>query len=78
MSKALVNETRLRQHDRHAVHYAAYESGHHAEINQARRLVKHLEGHPGDACAIAALGALPAEVLAQVPGALDQLRAGSA
>lgn len=74
MARAQTNETRLRQHEHHAFQYAAYQSDHHAEVNQAARLVKHLRTHPGDACALAALGALPAEVLERVPWARELVR----
>lgn len=79
MSKTQTNETRERQHEHHASGYASYRAESHAEINKARRLVRHLRGHGDDPCAIAALQALPMEVLRQVPQALEFLRsAGSA
>lgn len=74
MSKTPTNEIRERQHTRHATHYAAYQSDHHAELNQARRLVKHLATHADDPCALEALRALPASVLEEVPHALDLAR----
>jgi hypothetical protein len=74
MPKAQTNETRLRQHDHHAIHYSAYQAGLHGELNQAKRLIKHLDAHPGDVCALAALKALPLDVLQQVPRALEMVR----
>lgn len=74
MSKQQANETRLRQHEHHATQYAAYQSEFHAEINKAKRLMRHLCLHADDACAITALKALPMEALARVPGALDLSR----
>lgn len=71
MPKTQVSETRMRQHDRHAGQYSAYHDELHAEINQAKRLVKHLRKRPHDDCAIAALRALPKEALQHVPGAIE-------
>jgi hypothetical protein len=71
MPKSQVNEIRARQHEHNAEQYGAYKSELHAEVNQARRLVKHLETHGHDDCAVEALGALPQAALEQVPGALD-------
>jgi hypothetical protein len=71
MPKAQPNEIRMRQHEHRAEQYAAYHADLHAEVNQARRLVKHLETHGHDDCAVNALGALPREALEQVPHALD-------
>jgi hypothetical protein len=71
MSKMQMNETRVRQHEHHAAQYATYHNELHAEINQAKRLVKHLMKRPGDECALAALMALPEEALKQVPHAMD-------
>jgi ribosomal protein S15P/S13E len=71
MSRMETNETRTRQHEHHARQYAAYHDDCHAEINQARRLVKHLSHNPTDACARAALRALPMSVLRQVRFAVE-------
>lgn len=71
MPKNEPNETRERQHEHHAHQFAAYHDEHHAEINQAKRLVKHLATHEGDAAAIAALKAMPDEILKQVPHAME-------
>ncbi len=70
MPKTQVNEIRTRQHEHHAEQYTDYHTGLHAEMNQARRLVKHLETHGHDDCAVTALRALPSEALEHVPLAL--------
>lgn len=74
MPKTQLNEIRTRQHEHHAEQYAAYHVDLHAEVNQARRLVKHLQTHGHDDCAVAALRALPREALERVPQALDWTR----
>lgn len=71
MAKMQMNETRERQHAHHAAEYSAYRDELHAEVNQARRLMKHLSRQPHDECAIAALRALPMEALQRVPHALE-------
>lgn len=71
MPKTQINEIRTRQHEHHAEQYAAYHADLHAEVNQVRRLVKHLETHGHDDCAVTALRALPREALMQVPHAMS-------
>lgn len=71
MSKMQTNEIRDRQHEHHARQYAVYHDECHAEINQAKRLVKHLLRNPTDASARATLRALPMSVLRQVRFAVE-------
>ncbi len=77
MTKQQTNEIRLRQHEHHAHQHAAYHGDLHAEINQARRLMRHLATHADDECAIEALRALPPAVLEHVPGALEMAGGGA-